>query len=156
MSKQWLIIDGYNALHYIPEFRKYISGDIEEGRHQLIDLVSNYQGYHGGKVTLVFDAHKTARIAKDRSAYRNIEIIFSRKNETADSVIEKMVYESDDKDSICVVTSDRVFRMTVFGMRVQVMTVEIFLKAIALEMKETWQRVKMDAYKPLNNRVWTD
>jgi len=156
MSNQWLIIDGYNVLHYIPAFKKYIAGDIEEGRHQLIDLISNYQGYHGGKVTLVFDAHKTARIAKERSAYRNIEIIFSRKNETADSVIEKMVYESEDKDNICVVTSDRVFRMTVFGMRVQVMTAELFLKSIDLEIKETWQKVKMGTYKSLNNRVWRD
>lgn len=157
MSYGWIILDGYNVLHCIPRFKEFMAGsNIEEARHKLIEELSNYQGYSGTKITIVFDGHKTTKTKNSLLQYRNLEIIFSKKKKTADSVVERLVYLSKDKQDICVVTSDRTFQLLVFGMRVQTMSVENFFKTIEAEMSESWDKVKLRSFKKFSNKMWPE
>ncbi len=52
--------------------------------------------------------------------------IFSKKGESADTVIESIVYKHDDKSGIRVVTDDRVMANVVIGMGALTMQSSLF------------------------------
>ena len=52
-----LIVDGYNAIHKIPEVDDLLDESLEDARNAITDLAREYQRRHGGiaEVHVVFD-----------------------------------------------------------------------------------------------------
>jgi len=52
-----LIVDGYNAIHKIPEMDDLLDESLEDARNAITDLAREYQHRHGGiaEVHVVFD-----------------------------------------------------------------------------------------------------
>ncbi|MBN1522455.1 MAG: NYN domain-containing protein [Candidatus Aureabacteria bacterium] len=99
------LIDAYNVMH---EWRSRckVSCQLLDVR-SFLDIISPFADYRSEKIIVVFDGdHADAPSIKAR--YRNLEIIFSTNEASADSVIEKIVQEKQDSDSITVVTSDQI------------------------------------------------
>jgi len=115
--KEFLIIDGYNVINAWSDLKVISEGSLEEARNVLIDKMAEYQSYTGAQVIIVFDAYqvKSTKINKDK--INNVEIVFTKKNQTADSYIEKKVegLAKDKRNIVKVVTSDLAEQQFILG-----------------------------------------
>ncbi len=112
--KEFLIVDGYNVINGWPELKALAQESLEHARIKLLDILVNYRGVTGWHTIVVFDAHYVKGYAERNEIYQGIEVIYSRENETADSVIERFVHLNRD-ERIYVVTSDWEEQQIVFG-----------------------------------------
>ena len=60
-----------------------------DARDRLIEMMAEYQAFTGWRVIVVFDAHLVPGIEKKKKQHE-VEVIFTRENETADERIEKL------------------------------------------------------------------
>ncbi|OXS73831.1 NYN domain-containing protein [Domibacillus enclensis] len=110
-----LLVDGYNMIGAWPELRALKEKDFAGARDRLVTLMAEYQGAHGCRVIIVFDAHFVKGTEKKFRDAR-VEVIFTRENETADERIEKMAIElTNVRDQVTVATSDYTEQWAVFG-----------------------------------------
>lgn len=155
MAYKWYIVDGYNLMHQTDILEDNVS--LEEAREQLIDDMRNFQGYLNTKISLIFDGSgEGAKGSKNKKTKKgkknNFEIIFSSGNLSADNIIEKLVYNTNEKNEICVVSSDRTIKMMVFGMGAHTMTSAEFLNCLSEERNQT-QAVQRTKKNFLENRI---
>lgn len=111
--KTLLIVDGYNIIHAWPELKAVFTRDREHARERLVELLAEYAGAKGVEVFIVFDAIYTPGEMTTRQIGTFCTVIFTSCGETADSYIERTVYEKLNTDdniyplpSIYVATSD--------------------------------------------------
>lgn len=110
-----LIVDGYNVINSWPELIA-IKDNLEYARDKLVDILSEYGAYKKFRTIIVFDAHMAAGGTGSHSQAGLLSVIFTKEGETADSYIEKMVYElARHNRRIYVVTSDGAEQMFVLG-----------------------------------------
>ena len=109
---EYMIVDGYNIIFQWPELSALAKESIDAARGRLLDLLSNYQGYTGLKMTVVFDAYRTDRTPEAVMSYDNLEVVFTRRGMTADAYIERQVHELISKYRITVATSDGLEQLT--------------------------------------------
>jgi uncharacterized protein len=110
-----LLVDGYNMIGAWPELRKLKERDLSESRDRLIEKMAEYQAYSGFRVIVVFDAHFVRGVGRKYKNYK-IDVIFTRENNTADELIEKLVCELNRKKTqIYVATSDYTEQSVTFG-----------------------------------------
>ncbi len=96
-----LIIDGYN---YIMR-TSLAASDVETARDLLLEQLVEYRKQKAPRITVVFDATGGVHLARSRTNYRGIEIIYSGRDETADDVIKEMIRAR--MSGTVVVSSDR-------------------------------------------------
>jgi predicted RNA-binding protein with PIN domain len=105
--KDLLIVDGYNIIYDWAPLKKLAKESLEHARDKLIDTLAGYGKSKGYLLLIVFDAMYTDESAKSIKIGRDCKIIFTDKEETADSCIERIVYEHrQDRRNIYVATSD--------------------------------------------------
>ena len=98
-----LIVDGYNAIHKIPDIDDLMDKSLEEARKAITDLAKRYQRCDGGiaEVYVVFDG---------RSEYRGLSYnkpgqVFSDTGE-GDRKIIRLAQEKSVKFHVIVVSDD--------------------------------------------------
>lgn len=109
------LVDGYNLMYSIDEIKKIAAVDLISARDKVIDIVCDFQGYVGKECVLVFDAYKNNVSIPVVSKEYNIEIVYTKMNQTADMWIEQKAEELDDRYKIFVVTSDGLEQLKVFS-----------------------------------------
>ena len=106
MLKTYLIVDGYNVIHHWAEDEKIENIRLEEAREDLIHALNSYSGYMDYETILVFDAYAQEDQIVREEVRGRIRVVFTEKNRTADSYIEKLVYTLPKPYTVKVVTSD--------------------------------------------------
>ena len=103
-----LVIDGYNLLHAGEEWKELLKDKegVAVARERLLDILANYAGFTGHKVTLVFDAYRRPGASGTSEEIHGVEVVYTHEDETADAYIERLVYETGKKERIRVITSD--------------------------------------------------
>ncbi|ANZ98965.1 DNA-binding protein [Carnobacterium divergens] len=116
MKKELMIVDGYNMIGAWPELVKLKNQDeMEEARDQLLHQLSNYQRYEGIEILVVFDAQFVPGIQTSFQKYL-VTVIFTKEGETADSYIERIVEEKNNRlTQVTVATSDMAEQWLVFS-----------------------------------------
>ncbi|WP_078393378.1 NYN domain-containing protein [Shouchella patagoniensis] len=113
--KNILLVDGYNIVGAWPVLQKLKETDFALARDKLVGLLAEYAAYTGYEVKVVFDAHMVQGIGKVYNKHR-VEVIYTKKNETADERIEKLVIQLKRIDrTIYVATSDMAEQSLAFG-----------------------------------------
>ncbi|NLT94177.1 MAG: NYN domain-containing protein [Clostridia bacterium] len=144
-----LIIDGYNVINSWPELIKLKEENFEHARLRLIEILSNYSGYKGIKVIIVFDAHQVKGGTERKEYYGNVEVIFSGEGVTADSVIEKLISSIPPKSfKTFVATSDRVEQEMIWGKGAYRMSSRELLLEINKTVKDNEPFLKDCRHKP--------
>lgn len=138
-SEQYLIVDGYNIIFAWEDLKNLSKINIDSARDALKDIMSDYQGYTGVKLILVFDAYKVRGNAGKKETYHNIDVVYTKQDETADAFIEKTVFEIRDKYKVTVATSDGLEQQTVLSLGA--------LRMSARELRDEIARVKQNAFK---------
>ena len=115
MKKDILLVDGYNIIGAWQELRLLKQERLADARDRLIERMAEYKAHTGWRVIVLFDAHLVPGIEKKNSKHQ-VEVIFTRENETADERIEKLVAElSGRRVQIHVATSDRTEQWVIFA-----------------------------------------
>ena len=110
-----LIVDGYNVIGDWPTLKTLNEKSLEDARDQLIEIMAEYQAYTAYELIIVFDAYNV-RGAEKRKRVKNMEIIFTKENETADERIEKLIKDVKNvKTKVYVATSDSQEQWTIFS-----------------------------------------
>ena len=112
---EYLLVDGYNIIFAWEDLRSLSEVNIDSARDRLMDICSNYQGYLGATLILVFDAYKVKGNVGSVMKYHNIYVVYTREAETADQYIEKTVHKIAGKANVTVATSDRLEQMIIWG-----------------------------------------
>ncbi|MCP3954498.1 MAG: hypothetical protein GY697_20120 [Desulfobacterales bacterium] len=100
-----IIIDGYNLIRQSLDLSRLDRHDLQAGREALIDLLSGYKKIKSHKITVVFDGTRAPGFTPERDWCKGIAVVFSRRGETADSVIKQMA--AREREASLVVSSDR-------------------------------------------------
>ena len=115
MRKDVLLVDGYNIIGAWEELRQMKEERLGNARDRLIERMAEYKAYTGWRVIIVFDAYLMAGIEKKKRRH-DVEVLFTRENETADERIEKLVTElSGRRVQIHVATSDLTEQWVIFA-----------------------------------------
>ena len=151
---EYLIVDGYNIINEWPELKKIMKEEsIENSRNRLLEILSNYQGYKKINIIVVFDAHMVNRSVEKNYKYDNIYIVFTSQNKTADSYIEKFIFEYGKHHKIRVATSDAVIQSLVLGSGgIRVSAPEI-RREIQDIVKKRYKEYKNNDKTEYNNRI---
>ena len=136
MSFDWLIIDGYNLLHKVPELARMLGTDIQGARHRLVRMVEGAALSMAQQTTIVFDGREAG--SDPALTSKHLEVYFSPGNLSADSIIERLVCKFESPEKILVVTSDHAECDTVSSAGAHTMSSEEFL-----------QRCEANAKKPV-------
>ena len=110
-----ILVDGYNVIYSWPELRELMKVNVGSARDRLIHEMSDYQGYVGGTLILVFDAYKVKGNAGTVEQSGNIYVVYTKEAETADQYIEKTVHKMASQYQITVATSDGLEQMIIWG-----------------------------------------
>lgn len=112
--KEILLVDGYNVIGAWAEATEK-NWPIDESRDRLSHLLEEYAALHKQYVILVFDGYKSDRLSTSYEKRKSMEIVFTKKDETADSYIEKAVYNAPKYCKVYVATSDALQQYSVLG-----------------------------------------
>ena len=108
-----IIVDGYNVINSWQRLKRLRNKSLEFKRLSLISTLQNFSDYTGKEVSIVFDGNGVKELSKKDGS---LSIIFSKKGETADTVVERLVYRRKNKKKILVATNDRIEQNMIFGM----------------------------------------
>ena len=133
-GEEYLIVDGYNIIFAWEDLKELSRINIDSARDALKDVLSDYQGYKGCHLLLVFDAYKVKGNAGKRETFHNIEVVYTKQDETADAFIEKTVFGIRDRYKVTVATSDGLEQQTVMSLGA--------LRMSARELKEHIEMTK--------------
>ncbi len=112
---EYLLVDGYNIIFAWDDLRRIADDDLDAARAELVKIMCNYQGYSGCEIILVFDAYRVKGRHRDVEHYFNINIVYTKEKETADSYIERVSRELSQKHRVKVATSDGPEQLIIFG-----------------------------------------
>ena len=145
-----LLVDGYNIIGSWPELQELKNKDLAAARDRLVEKMAEFQGYTGYKVIVVFDAYGVQGLEKKYSNYQ-IEVIFTKENETADERIEKLAIAlSNRRTQIHVATSDFTEQWAIFGqgaLRISARELQIEMNSIERAIGNQVENIKEE--KPL-------
>ncbi|NLC38868.1 MAG: NYN domain-containing protein [Clostridia bacterium] len=137
MVTEYLIVDGYNILNNWPEFKGIKEAELAHARDNLIKTLANYQALTGIQIIVVFDAHLVQGGLEREEIIDGVRVIYSREGETADSLIERLLYHLPDSSSVTVATSDWAEQRMVLG--------KGGLRISARELRELIQAAEKDS-----------
>jgi predicted RNA-binding protein with PIN domain len=126
------IIDGYNLIGTIPQFRKLT---LEQQRRNLAALLDDFrlQLSRRNKITVVFDGKSNVLAAfKEKN---KIEVLFSQ-DEKADCLIKRIVDESCHPKSLVVVSDDKEIIHYARSHLAQYQSTRAFLKRLAKKRRQ--------------------
>jgi predicted RNA-binding protein with PIN domain len=115
MREEILIVDGYNMIGAWPELIALGDRSLEDARDRLMAILSDYQGYAGNRIILVFDAHQVPGLGVNYKQNK-LEVVYTKEKETADSCIERLVTQlASRRCHITVATNDNAEQHVIFG-----------------------------------------
>ena len=114
---EYLLVDGYNIIFAWPDLKELAQGSLETARNSLMEILSNYHGFHPCELILVFDAYRVHRNPGSQEEFAGIHVVYTKEAETADNYIEKTIRQIDRKKTgrIRVATSDGLEQVIILG-----------------------------------------
>ncbi len=137
--QEYLLVDGYNVIFAWDDLKELANENIEAARNKLMDILCNYQGFKKCILILVFDAYKVDNFEIEILKYHNIHVVYTKRAETADQYIEKVVHEIGRKYHVTVVTSDGVEQVITLGQGGTLISSREFLKEVELTRRQIYE-----------------
>ena len=112
-----LIVDGYNVINAWEDLKKLSEENLEYAREKLNSIISEYTQFKGYKTIIVYDAYKVKHSNIRYENIKNLEIVYTKEKETADTYIERYITQLGPKKflDITVATDDLAEQQVVIG-----------------------------------------
>ncbi|MCC8139689.1 MAG: TetM/TetW/TetO/TetS family tetracycline resistance ribosomal protection protein [Lachnospiraceae bacterium] len=152
---EYLLVDGYNVIFAWEELDDLAKTSIAGAREKLQDILCNYQGYRQCQVILVFDAYRVEGHKEEILHYHNIDVVYTREAETADSYIERTAHQIGRKYRVTVATSDGLEQIIIRGQGCATMSsreLKEEIERMNREIRETY----VERFSKSNNYLFDD
>jgi ribosomal protection tetracycline resistance protein len=110
-----LIVDGYNVIYAWNSLRALAQVNLDSARDALIEKLSAYHGASGIPMLLVFDGYRVRGNTGTALEQGEIDVVYTREDQTADAYIEKKVHEVGHTLHVFVASSDGLVQTIVLG-----------------------------------------
>ena len=111
-KQEYLIVDGYNIIFAWDGLREQAQTDLAGARERLLDLLSNYCGYHSCELVVVFDSYRVKGGAGSRTKERNLRVVYTQEGQSADQYIEALADRIGKNYAVRVATSDALIQLS--------------------------------------------
>ena len=111
-KQEYLIVDGYNIIFAWDGLREQAQTDLAGARDRLLDLLSNYCGYHPCELVVVFDSYRVKGGAGSRTKERNLRVVYTQEGQSADQYIEALADRIGKNYAVRVATSDALIQLS--------------------------------------------
>ena len=101
-----IIVDGYNIIFAWEELAQQAQADLDAARRRLCDILSSYAGFKKCHLVVVFDGYKVKGNPGEKGTFHNIQVVYTKENQTADAYIESLVDQIGRNYAVRVATSD--------------------------------------------------
>ena len=129
-KKEYLIVDGYNLIFSWDGLREQAKNDLSGARERLLDLLSNYCGYHPCELVVVFDSYRVKGGVGSKTRRDKLRVVYTKENESADLYIETLVGQIGRNYAVRVVTSDGLIQLSALRSGVLRVSAAEFLRQI--------------------------
>lgn len=159
--KKILIVDGYNVINAWEELKELADEKLEYAREKLNYQISEYAQYSGYHTIIVYDAYKVKDSRAREEKIKNLEIVFTKENETADTYIERYITQLGPKKflDITVATDDLSEQQVVIGKggnRISTRQLYIEVSNINTKIEEKVQKTKVNKKNSLSEFLSED
>ncbi|HEY0257436.1 MAG TPA: NYN domain-containing protein [Candidatus Methylacidiphilales bacterium] len=113
MSAHYLVIDGHSVIFAWPDLRKLHDQNRAVARKALIDRLQHLHDTSDWRVTVVLDGKLGTALPTGIRKPTDMVVSYSTADQTADSIIERLVGASGVAAQILVITADEAERLTV-------------------------------------------
>jgi predicted RNA-binding protein with PIN domain len=110
-----ILVDGYSLLHNWPGLALGRARYSAAARDELIRRLTLYQDAVGTPVTIFFDGARVPSGKPSAATSSEVEVLYSRKGQTADQMIERAVHRFEPYGEVLAVTDDHAERDTVIS-----------------------------------------
>ena len=146
--KEYLIVDGYNMIFAWDGLREQAGYDLSGARERLLDLLSNYCGFHPCELIVVFDSYRVRGGTGSRSSHNNLRVVYTQEDESADLYIETLVGKIGRNYAVRVATSDALIQLSALRsgvLRVSAAELERELERTNSEIAAVLRRLREEA-----------
>jgi len=127
-----VLVDGYSLLHHWPDLAPGRERHSFHARDALVAALTHYQDSSGTPVTVIFDGGGAPPdTPKNQTAKDGIEVLFSKKGQTADQIIERVAHLMKPYGEVLAVTNDYAERETVISLGGSACSCENFLDMLS-------------------------
>ena len=134
-----IIVDGYNIIFAWEELAALANEDLDAARRRLCDILSSFAGYRKCYLVLVFDGYKAKGNPGEKEAFHNIQVVYTKENQTADAYIEALVDQIGKNYAVRVATSDSLVQLSSLRsgvLRMSARELKLEVEAAQKEMKK--------------------
>ncbi|MGN0435818.1 MAG: NYN domain-containing protein, partial [Wujia sp.] len=129
-----LMVDGYNVIFAWDELKALAEVNIDSAKDRLISILSNFKGVVNYRIILVFDGYKVKGNSGSSSTVEDIQVIYTKQDETADRYIEQFTNKNKEKYDITVATSDGLVQQITRGQDCYIISSRELYELIQTEM----------------------
>ena len=140
--QQHLIVDGYNIIFAVEQLAETARSDLDAARRSLLDALSSYCGYKKCFLVVVFDGYKVKGNPGEKGRWNNLQVVYTKENETADMYIEALVAQIGKNDAVRVATSDALVQLSSLRSGVLRVSARELWEEIQLAQKEMRQHYR--------------
>lgn len=133
MSAQFLVVDGHSVIFAWADLRNLHSQNRAAARKALADRLQHLHDTSPWRVTLVLDGKLGTAAPVHRRKPTDMVTCYATADQTADSIIERLVGASGIAKEILVVTADEAERLTVESLGAATASPEWLRKEILME-----------------------
>lgn len=108
--KSYLLVDGHSVIFQDRELRRLHEREPRQARFRLQSRLARLHDQGAWLVTLVFDGRRGGHEPEPEGG---MVVIYSRQDQTADSIIERLTASAPDPARVHVVTADHAEALTV-------------------------------------------
>ncbi len=120
MSARYLVVDGHSVIFAWPDLRSLHERNRPAARKALADRLQNLHDTTPWRVTLVLDGKLGTAIASGTRKPTDMVVSYATADQTADSIIERLVAASGVAPEILVITADEGERRVVESLGAEV------------------------------------
>ena len=135
-QQRCLIVDGYNMIFAWEVLSQTAKTDLDAARRQLLDRLSSYTGYTKCRTVVVFDGYKVPGNPGEKGHFHNLQVVYTKENQTADAYIQTLVREIGKNYQVRVATSDALVQLSSLGSGVLRMSARELEEEVARTAKE--------------------
>jgi uncharacterized protein len=137
-----ILVDGYSLLHNWPGLAPGRERHSAAARDELIRRLTLYQDAAGTPVTIFFDGAQVHSGRPAAASASEVEVLYSRRGQTADQMIERAVHRFRPYGEVLAVTDDYAERDTVISFGGNVSSCWNFIVSVENALAELGDGIK--------------
>ena len=132
LRQKCIIVDGYNVIHAREELGQIAQSDLDAARRGLLDALSSVAAFKKWRVIVVFDGYKVKGNPGEKTAFHNLQVVYTKEGETGDQYMESLAAKIGNNYSVSVASSDSLVQLSSFRSGV-----------LRMSARELWEEVDL-------------